>query len=56
MKDYIIIGIFTLISISSFYWSVTYKDDEYQTMFRIMSFINGMGFGLGAISGYTGWF
>ena len=56
MKDPIIIIVFSIISLLSFYWTVTYNDDEYSILFRIMNLINGIGFGLAAISGYTEWF
>ena len=56
MKDVICIIVFSIISILSFYWAITYNDEEFPILFRILNLINGIGFGLGAISGYTGWF
>jgi len=50
------IPIFALISIMSFYGAIAYIDPEHPIFYKLLGIINGIGFGLGAISGYTKWF
>ena len=58
MEDtWFIATIFLIIGISAIHSAFTYVDEHDSTLlYRIIYFISGVGFIMGAISGFTGWF